>query len=111
LSRDVKLRLEDALIAAEDAVAWLGSLDAAALRTNRFARAAVERAAFVVGEALASCPPEFRDAHPEVPWREAIGFRNLLAHGYFGVDPTGLHDTIRVDLPPLIATRKQLLGR
>jgi uncharacterized protein with HEPN domain len=27
-----------------------------------------------------------RDAHPELPWRQAIGMRNIIAHDYGDLD-------------------------
>ena len=26
---------------------------------------------------------EFREEHPDVPWREIVDMRNVLVHGYF----------------------------
>jgi len=45
-------------------------------------RTAVERQLFVIGEAAARMSPEWKDARPAVPWRQIVGLRNLLAHGY-----------------------------
>ena len=47
---------------------------------------AVERCMFIVGEALTHVPAEVRDGAAEIPWREIIGMRNILAHGYFRID-------------------------
>lgn len=33
-------------------------------------------------------------SHPNRPWREIAGMRNVLAHEYLGVDPTLVWDTI-----------------
>jgi len=27
-----------------------------------------------------------REAHPEIPWAQIIGFRNVIVHEYFGID-------------------------
>ena len=29
---------------------------------------------------------KFREVHPEVPWGEIIGLRNVLVHNYFEID-------------------------
>ena len=44
----------------------------------------------IAGEATKNLTMEFRDAHPEVKWREMAGFRDVLIHGYFGIDETQL---------------------
>ena len=41
----------------------------------------------VIGEAARNLSPELRDANPDVPWKQIIGFRNRVIHGHFSVDP------------------------
>ena len=45
------------------------------------------------GEAVKRLPDEYRAAHPEIPWKTMAAFRDVLIHGYEGVDPalSGLH--------------------
>src|ERR1039457_7066304 len=40
----------------------------------------------LLGEACRGVSPELREAHPEIPWRQIIGFRNVVIHEYFGID-------------------------
>ena len=40
----------------------------------------------IMGEAVKRLSPEFRAAHPTIPWKEAAGFRDVLAHGYDELD-------------------------
>ena len=39
-----------------------------------------------IGEAVNQLPDELKEKHPEIPWRQIIGFRNMLAHVYWRVD-------------------------
>lgn len=39
--------------------------------------------------------------HPDMPWREIAGMRNVLAHEYLGVDPVMIWDTIQCHLDEL----------
>jgi len=47
---------------------------------------------------------------PEIPWRDVIGVRNHIAHGYFEVDAETVLSIIKNDLAPLQAAIKYFLG-
>jgi len=64
----------------------------------------------IVGEAARFVPNEFRDSHPEIPWREIAGTRNRLIHGYFAVDLDIVWSIIENDLPLLAAQLRSILG-
>ena len=54
-----------------------------------------------LGEGTKFVPQEVQDAHPEVPWAELRGMRNLIAHDYFGLDLNLIWHTLTLELPPL----------
>ncbi len=60
---------------------------------------AVERALQVMAESSQRLSPDLRQAHPEVPWPAIAGFRNVLVHDYFGVDPLRVEEVVSHDLP------------
>ena len=39
-----------------------------------------------IGEHMRSLSEEFRNDHPELPWRQAIAMRNIVAHEYGNLD-------------------------
>ena len=57
----------------------------------------------IAGEATKNLTKEFRDAHPEVLWRDLAGFRDVLIHGYFGVDESQLWSGAREFAPEALA--------
>ena len=42
----------------------------------------------IIGEAVKQLPEEFKNQHPEVPWRDIGDMRNVLIHVYFDIDYT-----------------------
>jgi uncharacterized protein with HEPN domain len=63
----------------------------------------------IVGEAATRIPEPFQASHPEVPWREIIGTRNRLIHGYDAVDSDILWTIVTADFQPLSQQIKSLL--
>jgi uncharacterized protein with HEPN domain len=55
----------------------------------------------VIGEAARQTPRSFREKHPEIPWWEVAGLRNVIAHEYFGLNNTILWEVIQTQIPVL----------
>ena len=63
----------------------------------------------IIGEAVRGILPEFRSVHPEIPWSDIIGMRNVLVHHYFGIDKDAVWKVVEHDLP-LLKERFSLLA-
>lgn len=61
----------------------------------------VARELSIIGEAASRLSQEFCEAHPEIPFRNIIGMRNIIIHEYAGMDALFLWDTSQDDLPLL----------
>jgi len=55
----------------------------------------------LLGEAARQIPDDIRAAHADVQWRRIIAVRNILVHGYFGVDNDIIWDIVTRELGPL----------
>ena len=63
----------------------------------------------IIGEAVRSIPPEIEIQHPDIPWEEARGMRNIVMHEYFRVNLAIVWQTVQTDLPQLALSLGQLL--
>ena len=63
----------------------------------------------IAGEATKNLTKEFRDAHPDVKWRDMAGFRDVLIHGYFGIDEYQLWKGAKEFAPEAISKIKEMI--
>jgi uncharacterized protein with HEPN domain len=99
--RDRALLL-DMLLAARDARSFVIGLDEAGFIDSRLHQNAVIRALEVIGEAAGKVSPAARSTIAAIPWREVIGMRHRLIHGYADVSLDVVWATVRDELPALI---------
>ncbi|OGG15710.1 hypothetical protein A3D77_01635 [Candidatus Gottesmanbacteria bacterium RIFCSPHIGHO2_02_FULL_39_11] len=60
---------------------------------------AVLRRFEIIGEAARHIPLEFRNNHPKIPWKKAVGMRDVMIHGYYEINLDRVWNTIKKDLP------------
>jgi uncharacterized protein with HEPN domain len=66
-------------------------------------RLAAERCIEIIGEAAGHVSDEFRSQFPDIPWRQIVGIRNIIVHGYAELDHERLWRVIQNDLEALVA--------
>lgn len=64
----------------------------------------------IIGEAAYKLTHEFTESHPALPWKQIIGMRHILVHGYFKITPEDLWDVIQNDIPPMIPALESFLN-
>lgn len=99
---DDRVRLRHMLDHAREAVAMITGKGKKDLQRQRMLELALVRLIEIIGEAAARVSPEGQAEYSFIPWREVVGMRNRLVHGYDSIDLDVLWDTIEDDLPPLI---------
>lgn len=62
---------------------------------------AVVRNLQVMAESSQRLPDEIKNNHPEIPWDDISGFRNVLVHDYLGIDLDVIWSVIEQELPRL----------
>ena len=67
-----------------------------------------------IGEGIKSIDkrsPDFLETKsPNIPWRNFVGIRNRIAHGYHYLDPEIIFETVKKDIPNLRTAINKLLG-
>lgn len=63
----------------------------------------------IIGEAASQIPPEFREKHTAIPWRDIVDLRNRIAHGYDTLNVTILWNIIHQDLPNVADMIRKIL--
>jgi uncharacterized protein with HEPN domain len=107
--RDWRLRLRDILGAVERIQRFTEGLVLESFCQDERTVAAVSYELVVIGEAAAHVPEDVRSTAPDVPWRVMSDMRNVVAHGYFGVDLSIVWQTATQDVPRLRVALERLL--
>lgn len=101
--------LWDILDAAETVAELSSGLDFSRYEQDRRTQLAVERALEIIGEAAGKVSSSLRNAHPEIPWRQIIGQRNVLIHEYGEIKQERIWKVVEENIPQLIKLLKPLV--
>ena len=104
-------RVEDILDAIAETETFVRDLNFEQLRSDPKTLKAVMANLVVIGEAAAHIPEDVSFAQPEIPWADMKAMRNHVVHVYFNIDPEIIWDTVKKDLPALVAPLKALLNK
>ncbi len=88
--------------AAREALSFVADLTFEAFVADLMRRRAVERVIEIIGEAARHVSPEFRAAHPDIPWKIIVAQRHILAHDYPFVLMDRIWRVVKVRLPVLV---------
>lgn len=112
MKRDLSLFIEDILEKINLIEDSIGKLSKDKFEVDELLTDATIRRLEIMGEAVKNIPNNFRKKHPEVPWKDIAGFRDIIIHAYFKVNFNAVWDIIKKDLPDLkkkiLKIRKEL---
>ncbi len=109
--RRERLYLADMLEAADAVQRFIAGSKREQFADNDLLRSAVLQKLTLIGEAAARLPKEIQERHPDIPWTDIVGFRNIAVHAYFAVDWNIVWTTATIDLPELTTALRALLAQ
>lgn len=83
--------------------------DRHAFFTDRKTQSAVLRELQTLAESTQRLAAQLKSNHPEIPWTNIAGFRNVLVHDYLGIKLQRVWEIIEHDLPLLRAAVAAML--
>ena len=107
--RDRRAYLADMLITARDARSIVEGLTYNEFTESSMHWRASVQALTAIGEAASQIREYLEETLPDIAWRECVGMRNQLVHGYFNIKLDRVWATIQEDLPALIARLEPML--
>ncbi|MXY45104.1 MAG: DUF86 domain-containing protein [Dehalococcoidia bacterium] len=108
-ARHWRLYVRDMIEFGERVIGYAASLDQQSFTADQIVYDATLRNIELIGEAATHIPEPVRDAHPEIQWRQIVGVRNQVAHGYLGIDDDTIWSIIQTSIPDLLAALRGLL--
>jgi uncharacterized protein with HEPN domain len=109
-SRDWQNRVRDVLAAIAEIQEFTNEITFDEFQCDRKTIRAVLYNLAIIGEAARSIPPDVEASHPEIPWDDVRGMRNIVIHEYFQVNLSIIWQTIQEDLVSLEFSLCQLIN-
>jgi uncharacterized protein with HEPN domain len=80
---------------------YISGKDRESFEADLVTQDAVVRQLEIIGEATKRVSKEFRSKHPDIPWSDMAGMRDVLIHDYIDVDFGIVWKTASEDIPNL----------
>ena len=110
MKKDVLVYVEDILDAMDKAETFIVGLTYEQFESDFRTNFAVVRAIEIIGEATKRLPTPFRDQHPDIPWKDMAGMRDVVIHGYDNVNLRIVWDVVKRDIPKIKPQIEQILA-
>ncbi len=105
------VRLRHMYDAAEKAIQFTAGKSRSELDQDEKLALALVRLIEIIGEAAAKVSTEVQNRTQSIPWKEIVGTRNRLLHGYEEVDLDIIWRIVAGDLPGLVNELRRLIEK
>ena len=109
LHREWRFYISDMLDFAEKVMAYTDGLDQEKFVASGLNYDATIHNLILLGEAATHIPERVQIFASEIGWRQIVGTRNRLAHGYLGIKNDIVWDIIQNEIPVLITQLESLI--
>lgn len=96
-----KGRLEHMAQAMQNVITYTDGMTVEQLANNSLVKHATAYNIQILGEAVYKLTDEFKNSHPETPWKLIEKMRHILVHDYYQVNMQIMWDVITMDIPKL----------
>lgn len=101
--------LQDIYNSGQTVIKFAESLNREDLDLNESNTAGIVLHIMIIGEATKRLSPELRAQHPELPWQQMAGMRDIIAHQYDKIDFDLMWDIIETSIPDMLKKVEPLL--
>lgn len=108
MSREWQLYVADMKACCQRVSEYTAALSREEFLSRRLVYDATLRNIELLGEAARNIPADARALAPGIPWRRIVAVRNVLIHGYLGIDDDIIWDIVRNENEKLLAALEKL---
>lgn len=90
-------------------LSYAQDLKKADLEVNEIRTSAILYQILIIGEATKRLSSDFRAQHPELPWADMAGMRDILAHQYDQLNFDTMWNIIQISVPNMLEKIEPLL--
>jgi uncharacterized protein with HEPN domain len=108
VSREWRLYVADMKACCQRIAEYTAGLSREEFLGRRLVYDATLRNLELLGEAAKNVPEAARALAPGIPWRRIVAVRNVLIHGYLGIDDDIIWDIVRNEIEKLLVALEKL---
>ncbi len=110
MSRTYSLYLADIVECCERIRAYLSEMTYDDFILDNMRVDAVVRNLEIIGEAVKNLPDEIRDLRPDIEWKKAARFRDVIVHHYFKIDYDRVWSITQNKIEEIESAAKEMLA-
>jgi len=108
--RDPQITIQEIILATENCISFVEGMDFETFLKDLKTLSAVQHQILIIGEAVKRLPVEITQKHPQIPWKNIAGTRDVLIHCYEEADFQIIWNITTIQLPQLLGQFKLILN-